>query len=135
VSADRALGEAIRAATMADAAVKAVLGDPVRFYDERPPNAALPCVTFARFESRAADAAANSALEHLVTLNVWSRQGGRAETLDALAALRAALHDADLSVEGRNLVLIQAVFADAFRAGDGQTTQGVLRVRAITEEA
>lgn len=135
MSADRALGEAVRAAAMADAGVKAALGDPVRFYDERPPNAALPCVTFGRFESRAADAAATSALEHVITLNVWSRQGGRAETLDALAALRAALHDAALSVDGRTLVLISAVSSDAFRAGDGQTSQGVLRLRVITEEA
>ncbi|MBI1186912.1 MAG: DUF3168 domain-containing protein [Alphaproteobacteria bacterium] len=135
MSADRALGEAIRAAAMGDAGVKATLGDPVRFFDERPLNAALPCVTFARFESRAADAAEAQALEQIVTLNVWSRQGGRAETLDALAALRAALHDATLTIEGRTLVLIHAVFSDAFRVGDGQTTQGVLRLRAITEEA
>lgn len=130
MSAERALAAAIRTAAMADAGVKAVLGDPVRFYDERAPDSALPCVTFGRFETRATI----GGLDHTVTLHVWSRYGGRAETLDALAALRAALDDAALDIEGRNLVFISAQFADAFRTGDAQTTQGVLRLRAITEE-
>jgi len=133
-SPDRALGAAIRAAAMANAAVKAVLGDPVRFHDERAPDAALPCVTFGRFESRVTDAAEHAALEQTIILHVWSRHGGRAEALDALAALRDALHDTPLSVEGRRLVLISVLSTDAFRTGDGQTTQGVLRLRAITEE-
>ncbi|MBL8548384.1 MAG: DUF3168 domain-containing protein [Hyphomonadaceae bacterium] len=133
MSAERALGAAIRAAATADAGVQAVLGDPARMHDDHPPDAVFPYATFGGFQSRPADSASQAALEHVVTLHVWSRHGGRAEALEALGALRGALHDQALSLSGHRLVLLHAVFADAFRAGDGQTTHGILRLRAITE--
>lgn len=135
MSAERALAAALRAAAMADAGVKAALGDPPRLYDDPPPDPVFPYVTLGRVESRPADASAAEALEQLVTLHAWSRHGGRAEALDVLAALRAALHDKPLTIEGRALIFIFAVFADVFRSGDGRTTHGVLRIRALTETA
>lgn len=133
MSAELALAAAIRAHAMADAGVKAVLGDPARFYDDPRPDPVFPYVTIGRVETRAADASGASALDHAVTLHVWSRHGGRAEALEVIAALRTALHDAALDVAGRKLVFIFAQFADVFRAGDGRTTHGVLRLRALTE--
>jgi len=133
VSAERALAKAIRAAAMADAGVKTVLGDPARLYDDPPADPVFPYVTLGRVEARASDAAGASALEHVLTLHVWSRHGGRAEALGVIGALRAALHDAPLDVEGRRLILLFVVFTDVFRSGDGRTTHGVLRIRALTE--
>ena len=53
--------------------------------------------------------------------------------LSVIGAMRGALHNSALDVTGRRLVLLLATFADVFRAGDGRTTHGVLRLRAITE--
>lgn len=131
MSAERALAAAIRAAALADAGVQALIGD--RFYDDPPPEVVFPYVTLGRVESRAIDASAREALEHGVTLHIWSRHGGRAETLDIVAALRGCLHNAALAVPDRRLVLLFAQFADVFRASDGRTSHGVLRLRAITE--
>lgn len=133
MSADRAFAAGVRAAAMADAGVKALLGDPARVYDDPPPDVVFPYLTIGRVESRPADSAAAEALEHALTLHVWSRYGGRAETLDIIGALRGALHNAPLAVEGRRLVFLFAQFADVFRSGDGRTTHGVLRLRALTE--
>ncbi len=133
MSADIALVSAIRAAAAGDINVQALLGDPARVYDDPPPDALFPYVTLGRVESRPAEASAGEAMEHAVTLHAWSRYGGRAEALDVLGALRGALHNAALSVEGRRLVLLFAQFADVFRSGDARTTHGVLRLRAITE--
>lgn len=133
MSAERALAAAVRAAAAEDRTVRDLLGDPPRLYDDAPPDAAFPYVTLGRLESRAADSAANAGLEQYMTLHVWSRYGGRAEALDIIAALRSALHDADLLIPGRRLVFLLAVFADVFRAGDGRSTHGVLRLRALTE--
>jgi len=133
VSAEKALLEALRVALLADAGVQAALGDPARVYDEPPVDVVFPYVTLGRIEGRAVDASATDALEHAVTLHVWSRYGGRAEALDVIGAMRAALHNAALAIEGRKLVLLFAVFADVFRSGDGRTTHGVLRIRAVTE--
>lgn len=135
MSTDRALAAAIRTAALADAGVKALLGDPARLYDEPPADVLFPYVTLGRVESRPLDAAVVAAQEHFVTLHVWSRYGGRAEALDVIGALRELLHSAALSVTGRRLVFVFAQFSDVFRAGDGRTTHGVLRLRAVTEAA
>jgi hypothetical protein len=133
VSAERALIGAIREALMASAPVKTLLGDPARVYDDPPEGAVFPYVTLGRIESRPSDSQDRPAVEHALTLHVWSRYGGRAEALDIIAALRAVLHDAGFDVPGRRLVLIFASFADVFRSGDGVTTHGVLRLKAVTE--
>lgn len=131
MSAERALLAGLRAAALTDAGVQAILGD--RLFDEPPPDALYPYATLGRVETRPASGADADALEHAVTLHVWSRYGGRAEALGAVGALRTALDGADIELEGRRLVLLFATFADVFRAGDGRTTHGVLRLRAVTE--
>lgn len=133
MSAERVLVAAVRAALLADAGVKALLGDPARIYDDAPEGVAFPYVTLGRVESRPADAAGTQAIEHALTLHVWSRYGGRAEALDIIAALRAVLHNSPLTLAGYRLILLYASFADVFRSGDAQTTHGVLRLRAVTE--
>lgn len=133
MSAERALVAAIRVAAMEHEGVGGVLGHPARMYDDPPADVEFPYVTIGRVESRASDAAGAEALEHGLTLHVWSRYGGRAEALDVIAALRAALHDERLSIEGRRLVFLFVTFTDVFRSGDGRTTHGVMRLRALTE--
>lgn len=131
MSAERAFLEAVRTAALADAGVQAQLG--ARLYDAAPADPVFPFATLGEVRSTAQDAAGAAALEHVVSLHVWSRHGGRAEALDAIAALRSALHDRPIAIAGRRLVLLLAVFADVFRARDGRTVHGVLRLRALTE--
>ena len=131
MSAETALAAAIRAAAMDDASVQAIVSD--RFYDDPPPGVTFPYITIGRVDSRSIDSSAREALEHGLTLHVWSRYGGRAEALEVIAALRGCLHNAALDVSDRRLVLLFAQFADVFRSGDGITTHGVLRLKAITE--
>lgn len=133
MSAETALAAAIRAAALENSGVQALIAD--RFYDDPPPDVAFPYVTIGRVESKPLDASEREALEHAVTLHVWSRHGGRAEALDVIAALRGCLHNASLDIAHRRLVLLFALFTDVFRSGDGRTTHGVLRLRAITEAA
>jgi hypothetical protein len=131
MSAERALLAAIREALLDNAPLQALVSD--RIYDDPPADVVFPYLTLGRFESRPADTASHDAIEHAVTMHVWSRHGGRAETLDIIAALRAALHNATPALDGHKLVLLLATFADVFRSGDGRTTHGVMRLRAITE--
>jgi hypothetical protein len=131
MSAERALLAAIREAMLDNAPLQTLVSD--RIYDDPPADVVFPYLTLGRIENRPADTASRDALEHAVTLHAWSRHGGRAETLDIIAALRSALHNASLTLDGHKLVLLLATFADVFRSGDGRTTHGVLRLRAITE--
>ncbi|MEZ5957921.1 MAG: DUF3168 domain-containing protein [Hyphomonadaceae bacterium] len=131
MSAETALAAAIRAAAMENVAVQGLVAD--RFYDDPPPDVTFPYITIGRVESKPVDASEREALEHGVTVHVWSRYGGRAEALDVIAALRSCLHNAALDVADRRLVLLFALFTDVFRSGDGRTTHGVVRLKAITE--
>lgn len=131
MSAETALAAAIRAAAMDDADVQSIVAD--RVYDDPPPGVMFPYITIGRIKSKAIDTSEREALQHGLTLHVWSRYGGRAEALEAIAALRGCLHNAALGVADRRLVLLFAQFADVFRSGDGITTHGVLRLKAITE--
>lgn len=130
-----ALARALRSALLADAGCRAVLGNPPRIYDEQPAEPIYPFATLGDVQSRPADAASAEGLDHAVTLHAWSRHGGKSEALQVIAALRAALHDRAIAVSGRRLVLLLASFADVFRAGDGRSFHGVLRLRALTESA
>ncbi|MEQ1493236.1 MAG: DUF3168 domain-containing protein [Terricaulis sp.] len=131
MSAEIALAAAVRAAAMDDVGVQGVVAD--RVYDDPPPGVTFPYITIGRVESKPLDSSEREAFEHGLTLHVWSRYGGRAEALEVIAALRGCLHNAALNVADRRLVLLFAQFADVFRSGDGITTHGVLRLKAITE--
>jgi len=133
MSPERALAAALYSTLRADAGVKALLGDPARVYDAAPDDVVFPYATLGRIETRNADAAAATALEHIVTLHAWSRYGGRAEVLDVVDAMRVAAQGASLIMTGRRVVLLHALFSDVFRSGDARTTHGVLRLRAISE--
>lgn len=131
MSAERALLAAIRGALLGSTVLQALVSN--RIHDDPPPDVVFPYLTIGRVESRPADAATKPAMEHAITLHAWSRHGGRAEVLDIIEAQRSALHNAPLDVPGHKVVLLLATFADVFRSGDGRTTHGVLRLRAITE--
>jgi hypothetical protein len=134
MSADAEFVTALIGALKADATVQAALGADPRVFDDFPAGAAFPYAVVQAGETRPADSADISALEHDVTIEVSSRHGGKREALDVLAALRGAFDGADLAISGRHLVLLRVLSAQATRA-DAQTMRGTIRLRAITEEA
>lgn len=131
-SASWALQQAIYASLTSDSALLALLGG-ARVYDDVPDRKAFPYVTFAPASERdwSADGAAGS--EHLLTLHVWSRGAGRKEALAIAEALRARLHDAALSLSGHLLVNLRHEMSEVRRDADGETFQGIVRLRAVTE--
>lgn len=129
---EQALAEAVRSALVASPAVKAVLGDPARIYDEALIEPIYPYAALGEASASFRDSAGSEAIEHGLTVHVYTRYGGRPEALDAIAAIRAAIHDRALTVPGRRLVYLFAIFADVFRLNE-RTTHGVVRLKALTE--
>ena len=128
-----ALQKALIAHLKADAAVQAVLGEPVRIRDSASADTAFPHLLIGRCESRPV-AADGGGLEQALTLTVVSRFRGTEEAKAILAAVRVALNDAALEADGVRTVSLRVPFADVFPAADGARTFAVLRVRAVTEE-
>ena len=127
-----ALQAAVHDALSGNAVVKALIGDPPRIYDDPPADGAFPFLTVG--EGRlAAWAGAARGIEHTLRLSAWSRYAGRKEIKDIMAAVFDVLHEASLSLDGHRLINLRFAFADIFRKQDGDTFEGVMRYRAVTE--
>jgi hypothetical protein len=133
-----ALQKALIAHLKADAAVRALLGEPARIWDAAAGpdagDAVFPHLLIGRCESRPVGADGGG-VEQALTLTVVSRFRGTEEAKAVLAAVRLALHDAALEADGVRTVSLRVTFADVFPSADAARTFAVLRVRAVTEEA
>lgn len=129
------LQEALLAALAGDAGVQAVFGVPARFVERAGEDLAFPHAVVERHEVRPADSAGVAGGEHVLTFSVHSRWDGRADMVQAVQALRAGLEGAEPVVEGARVVLMHALYADVFRASDGRSYRGLLKVRVVVEAA
>ena len=120
------------AALAADAGVRGVLGDPLRVLDVGSRKPAYPYLEIARHFSSPAGAAGVEASEHRVDLVAVSRMDSGAEAMSAMAAIRAALAEAELAMEGWRCVLLLPAFADTLQQGRG-LWRSILRMRAVVE--
>lgn len=127
-----ALQQAVFAKLTATPALTALLGG-ARVYDDVPERAEFPYLTFGQTSERDWSTGTDNGGEHTLTLHVWSRGAGRKEAVEILAAARAALHDAALTLAGHRLVNLRHEFSDARRDPDGETFHGTARFRAVTE--
>ncbi len=128
------LQKAIYGALVADTNLIALLGGP-RIYDEVPRGAEFPYVTFGPHTARDWSTGTEIASEHLLVMRVWTKSGGEKDTHLILEAVRGALHNAALGLDGHRLVNLRHEMSDAMRGADGETHQGVARFRAVIEPA
>ncbi|MGE0699673.1 MAG: DUF3168 domain-containing protein [Hyphomicrobiaceae bacterium] len=126
------LQKAIFQALAEDTGVIAMLGAP-RIYDDVPQKASFPYLTLGQTAVRDWSTGSEDGDEHILTLHVWSRAEGRRETHELMGALRAALHERSLSLEGHRLVNLRHELSEARREADGDTYHGIVRLRAVTE--
>ena len=131
-SASLALQASIFSTLAADAGVLAILGAP-RIYDDVPQRTALPYVTLGQTVARDWSTGTEDGCEHLLTLHVWSRAEGRREVHELMSAVKTALHDHLLALEGHRLVNLRHELSEARRDADGETYHGIVRLRAVTE--
>lgn len=128
-----ALQKALLEALNADPNMAAIFGAPLRLYDEIPSQPVFPFAVFDRSSLRPVNADHEGALEHQMTIKIWSRYGGRREALDGLQALRLAIDTLSVPLDGHYLVNVRTTFADIFRIRSSRLYEAVLRLRAVTE--
>ena len=128
---EAALQTAVIARLRADDALDALTGG--RIWDGEPAKRVFPYVTVSRVESRPVRADGGG-VEQVLTLTGHSRFEGLEEARAISAAIRAALHEADLTAEGVRVVNPRVTFADVFGSPEGRRSHAVVRVRAVTEE-
>ncbi len=128
-----ALQKALIACLRDDGAIKALLGEPARIWDQPPEGPGFPHLRIGRSESRPVGAD-GCGIEHSLTLSCVSRFAGTEEARAVCAAVRARLHDATLEIDGVRTVSLRVTFVDVFRTPDLRRTYAVIRLRAVTEE-
>lgn len=117
-----------------DLRVQDALGTPARLYDHAPEDPVFPYLTYGpmRSEDNSADGARLTV--HLITLHVWSRYTGRAEALGLMGTIASVLTDAPMPLTNAALVNRHIIYTDIFRASDGLTLHGILRLRVSTDQ-
>lgn len=104
-----------------------------RVFDDVPRDAEFPYISFGPCASRDWSTGSDEGQEHTLTLNAWSRGGGRREVLHILMLVESLLDGADLVLDGHRLVNLRHEVSEASREDDGETYRGVARFRAVTE--
>lgn len=127
-----ALQKAVYGALTSNADVLAALGGP-HIYDHVPRKTAKPYVTFARSVMRDWSSGSELASEHTLTLRVWATATGAKKTAAIANAMRTALHDQPLTLDGHRLVNLRHEVTETRRVQDGETLNGIVRFRAVTE--
>ena len=127
------LQKALFEALKGDAALVSALGG-AKLFDHAPASVAFPYVTFGRTGIYDWSTSTESGTEQLFTLHVWSKARGKAETLAIMEIVRRRLGGA-LALDGRHLVNLTFEFAEARFDEDLSVYHGLLRYRAVIEEA
>lgn len=128
------VARALHLALADDVRVQDALGDPARLYDDPPEDPVFPYLTYGpiRSEDNSVDGARLTT--HLITLHVWSRYTGRAEALALMGTIASVLTSAPMSLAGAALVNRHIIYTDIFRASDGLTLHGIVRLRVSTDQ-
>lgn len=115
-----------------DPALNGLLGGP-KVFDRRPERTKFPYLTLGRTAVIDWSTGTEDGSEHILTLHVWAKGGGKQETYAIMDRVSQKLNDAALPLEGHHLVNLQLQFAEARQEPDSSTYHGILRFRAVTE--
>ena len=104
-------------------------------YDDPPQAASYPFISLGKSLLRDWSTGTEDGAEHLLTLHVWSRAGGKKQVHDIIEAIKSTLHNHPLSLVDDELVNLRHEFSEARPDPDGDTYHGIVRYRAVTEPA
>lgn len=117
-----------------DASLSALLGG-AGLLEQANEKAAFPHVTCGRTSAFDLDTGADNDGDQLITLHVWSKAQGETETRLIMDSIKARLDGAALSIGPRGQTRLSLEFAEARYDEDLAVHHGLLRFRALTQEA
>ena len=97
------LQKAVFEALAADAEVTALAGAG-KVFDRRPAAKDLPHVVFGSWRSDDWSSGTETGEEHVFDIEIWTEENGRKRATALADAVRAALHDQPLALDGARLV-------------------------------
>jgi len=132
--APNAIARAVHFLLSSDAQIAMYLGSPPRLYDHIPEDPVFPYLTYGAIRSEDIGATGADISRHLITLHIWSRYSGRLEAMTIVAAVIRILESNDWEMSESQLVSANVIYSDIFRAPDGRTLHGVIRLNVVTQD-
>jgi len=102
-------------------------------YDRPPQGTGFPYITIGESTLNDWSSVVTSGMEQVISIHIWSRNGGRQEAISIMERVYILLHDADLNVDGQSLVLLRFASSAVILEDDGYTYQATMRFRALLE--
>lgn len=132
---DLELQGAVSTVLKASADLKTLIGDPIRLYQDVPPEAVLPYVTIGLGQVVPDLAECVDGSEVFLDLHAWSQANGWEELKKIVAQLYAAIEGATLSMTENRCLLIERYSEHRMHDSDGVTKHAVVTFRALCEPA
>jgi Protein of unknown function (DUF3168) len=123
-----ALRAAIQGILTQDATLLGLLGGP-QIYDETPASVTPPYVTFGEAKVEDWSAGYDHGHHHVLSLNIWSRQGGDSEALGIAHWCAGLLDGATPPLDGHRLVMMRVSGEEVGRP----SKDGLRRARVFLE--
>lgn len=114
-------------------AVQSVLGAPPRLYDNAPEDPVYPYLSYGAMRSEDIGGDIRPLYAHNLSLHIWSHYSGRAEIINAIAAVSGALEGIIYTSGSAQIRSVRVVYSDHFRGPNGRTLHGLIRLNIITE--
>lgn len=105
-----------------------------RVYDNVPPNASFPYVSWGPEQSISENADCISGFNISIQIDAWSRAVGLPEVKQIAEQVRLALHDYDPELTANALVSLQHNQTRTLRDPDGLTNHAVIEFTAFIEQ-
>lgn len=107
-----------------------------RVYDQPPPEPSrvFPYISYGPDQQLAANAECLLSYEVSVQIDVWSQEVGYVEARQIAEEVRAALHDAVITLSVNALLMIEHQSTRTLRDPDGKTSHAVVEFLAIVEQ-
>lgn len=126
-----ALQSALYTQLSQDVELQGTLGTPARIYDSVPDDAVFPLLQIGAVRMEPYQGF-RGGIEHIVRLTAFSRYGGRKEGKLIADRCRVLLQNAEMSLEGFELVQARLVFEDHLKIADPDVYQAAMRYRFVT---
>lgn len=114
-----------------DATISGASISDVPVYDDVPEGTSAPYINIGEETAINDGTKTVDAVEHTLTIHVWSEYRGRYEIKHIMEQVYQNLHNTAISVSGASLVNIRQEFSTTLEEADGITRHGVMRFRAI----
>lgn len=117
--------------TLTNATISGASISDVPVYDDVPEGTAAPYIQMGEDTAINNGTKTIDAVEHTLTIHIWSEYRGRYEIKHIMEQVYQNLHNTAITVSGASLVNIRQEFATTLEEADGITRHGVMRFRAI----